>query len=163
VVAYAATNGRVYVYDVRGTLLWRSRVLPGVRALAWSSDGRLLAVATRDAVLLRDDSRIRTLQVRGVLDAQFEPGTHRLALLRPRDVLLAGERVFAGAGAFRSLAWSPDGRWLLVTWPAADQWVFVRVRGAHRVEAVSHVTREFESATFPIVSGWCCSSSQPRS
>jgi hypothetical protein len=64
--------------------------------------------------------------------------------------------LFAGAGRFAGLAWSPNGRWALVGWPAADQWVFVRSRGAQRLQAVSSVARQFRSAEFPRLEGWCC-------
>jgi hypothetical protein len=72
-------------------------------------------------------------------------------------------RVLTGAG-LRQLAWSPDGRWLLVSWPAADQWVFVRVTGMPRIAAVSRIARQFSAraaqasapAAFPRIEGWCC-------
>ena len=47
--------------------------------------------------------------------------------------------VFEGAASFPSLTWSPDGKWLLVAWPAADQLVFVRVGTAPKLVAVSNV------------------------
>ena len=43
------------------------------------------------------------------------------------EVVAGGRVVFRGTGEFRDVARSPDGRWLLVTWPTADQWVFVRI------------------------------------
>jgi hypothetical protein len=70
-------------------------------------------------------------------------------------------RVLSGAG-LGQLAWSPDGRWLLVSWPAADQWVFVRVAGTPRIAAVSRIARQFSirdahgEAGFPRIEGWCC-------
>jgi hypothetical protein len=63
-------------------------------------------------------------------------------------------RVFEGAAAFRSLTWSPDGRWLLVGWPAADQLVFVRTGAQPKLAAVSNVSRQFLSHTFPGIAGW---------
>jgi hypothetical protein len=73
---------------------------------------------------------------------------------RPRRA--APRRVFAGAGAFSGLSWSPDGRWLLIGWQTADQWVFVRVAGPRRIEAVSNVSAQFRSSGFPTIAGWCC-------
>ena len=71
-------------------------------------------------------------------------------------------RVLSGAG-LRQLAWSPDGRWLLVSWPAADQWVFVRVAGMPRIAAVSRIARQFSARSaqdaFPRIEGWCCTTS----
>ena len=57
----------------------------------------------------------------------------------------AARRLFTGAGQFGGLAWSPDGRWLLVDWPTADQWVFVRADG-RGIRAVSNIARQFRSA-----------------
>jgi Tol biopolymer transport system component len=68
----------------------------------------------------------------------------------------AARRVFVGEGRLTDLAWSPNGRWLLVAWHEADQWVFVRVAGKRRIEAVSNVTEQLETDTFPSLAGWCC-------
>jgi hypothetical protein len=65
----------------------------------------------------------------------------------------------AGPGLGQVL-WSPDGRWLLVSWPAADQLVFIGVTGATRIAAVSHIAQHFSSggraSGFPQLDGWCC-------
>jgi hypothetical protein len=61
-------------------------------------------------------------------------------------------RLFAGTGAFTGVAWSADGRWLLVPWRDADQWVFLRVAGARRIRAVSNVSRQFGG--FPRIATW---------
>jgi hypothetical protein len=95
--------------------------------------------------------------VRGAVAAAFVPGTRRLAVLRARDVLLEGRRVFAGAGRFDSLASSPDGRWLAIGWRDADQWVFLRVAGTRKLSAVSNIARQYDG--YARVGGWCCSSS----
>ena len=75
-------------------------------------------------------------------------------------------RVFAGAGAFTDVAWSPDGEWLLVGWRSADQWVFVRSDGVERLQAVSNISRQFAGRAgaaprFPALGGWCCAPEQP--
>jgi hypothetical protein len=66
--------------------------------------------------------------------------------------------LLSGPGAFGDLAWSPDGRWLLVTWPAADQWVFVRATaaGGRRISAFANVSEQFGSVSPPRIEGWCC-------
>lgn len=163
VLAYVTTSGRVHVLHTDGgSLAWRSAPYPNPRALAWSSDGTRLALVTRDRVVLfaGGPRPVATRFVRGVLAAEFEPGGSRIALARARDVLLLDgsrvTRVFAGAGRFSGVAWSPDARWLLVPWRDADQWVFVRVGGAHRIRAVSNVARQF--GAFPRVGAWCCGS-----
>jgi hypothetical protein len=57
------------------------------------------------------------------------------------------------------VTWSPDGHWLLITWPAANQWVFVRVVASPRISAVSRIAQQFSAgtrSTFPQLEGWCC-------
>jgi hypothetical protein len=66
-----------------------------------------------------------------------------------------GRKVFSGTGVFSDLAWSPDGRWLLIAWPTANQWVFVRVAGPRRIVAASAIARQF-GGSFPRLAGWCC-------
>jgi hypothetical protein len=61
-----------------------------------------------------------------------------------------------GAGSFAEPVLSPDNRWLVAGWPDADQFVFVRVGGGRRIQAVSNVSSQFRSRTFPRVEGWCC-------
>jgi hypothetical protein len=72
------------------------------------------------------------------------------------EVVAGGRVVFRGTGEFRDVARSPDGNWLLVTWPTADQWVFVRTDGRRKIEAVSGITRQFGGGSFPRIAGWCC-------
>jgi hypothetical protein len=64
-----------------------------------------------------------------------------------------GKVVFRGTGVFAQAVPSPNGRWLLVTWPTADQWVFVRP-GTRRIVGVSRISSQFGG--FPRVEGWCC-------
>lgn len=167
VLAYATARGRVSVYDPdRGMLLWRSAPYPHPRELLWTPDGKRLLLVTRDRLVLFAADRSTPVAVRfvqGVIDAAFAPDGGRVALLRRDELLLLGadrlrgrpERAFAGAGPFDAVAWSPDGRWLLVAWPEADQWVFVGATGRHRLEAVSNISRQFEGG-FPALEGWCC-------
>jgi hypothetical protein len=68
------------------------------------------------------------------------------------------------AGQLGEIAWSPDGRWLLVAWPDADQWLFLRMPDVSRIVTVSNVSREFDPGAtgpggpgdLPRVAGWCC-------
>ena len=166
VLAVSAPNGRVQVYNVRDCRLIL-RTAPGAvpARLAWSSDGRLLlAVAPsalrvydlRGRVVARDDPSDGTLDG----DAAFLPGTHRVAVVRVHgaqsdvSILGSGETLFHVAGTLRQVVPSPDGRWLLLTWPAADQWVFVGTSGAHAIRAVSDIAGQFGGGSFPTVSGW---------
>jgi hypothetical protein len=70
-------------------------------------------------------------------------------------------RLFAGDGSFTDLSWSPDGRWLLVAWREADQWVFLRSARVRKLDAVARISRHFDPGgkrplTFPRIGGWCC-------
>lgn len=92
-----------------------------------------------------------------VASARRDPDTGRsdVALVGPRT---EPEVLFGGDGASR-LRFSPTGSWLLVAWPDADQWVFVRpgTTGAARVLSSPALSRRFGAGGFPQVGGdWCC-------
>ena len=72
--------------------------------------------------------------------------------MRGRSIVVGGHTLFVAPSSLAGLAWSPDGRWVLSSLPAADQWVFVQARGGHRVLAVSHIHREFGAK--PTLDGW---------
>jgi hypothetical protein len=61
------------------------------------------------------------------------------------------------------VAFSPDGRRLLVPWPEADQWLFVSPARAGHVGAVANIRRQFapgrRSGPFPDAVEWCCAGS----
>ncbi len=136
-----------------------------VLGLSWSPDGRTALIARPSEVVLVDASRNtrRLIPVRqgDAVAAAFSPDGRTVAVLRPTALMLVDaarprstpRRIFAGAGPFGGLAWSPDGRWLLVGWAAADQWVFVRADG-RSIRAVANVSRQFRSEGFPRVEGW---------
>jgi hypothetical protein len=167
-LAYADARGRIAVVDVDScSVAWRSGSIAALHSLVWSADGaRLLAVSRRGlTVFAAGSGKPRAARVLGrVLAAAFDPGSHRIGVVRGGDVLLldadrlAGppRRVFSGAGGFSDLAWSPDGRWLLVGWAGADQWLFLRPDGGGRVRAVGSIAAQFGGGTFPKLGGWCC-------
>ncbi|HEV2590839.1 MAG TPA: PQQ-binding-like beta-propeller repeat protein [Gaiellaceae bacterium] len=160
------TGGAVVLREVdTGRELWRASV-PVYGKLVWSSDGRRLAVVapSKTIVLDADGKRVRWIsRLTGqLLGAAFEPGTHRLAvqvrLSRRSEIELVdidhpghARLLFAGPGVFGDIAWSPDGTWLLVSWPSANQWVFLH---GGRVHAVANVEQQF--GQLPQL-GWCCS------
>jgi dipeptidyl aminopeptidase/acylaminoacyl peptidase len=125
------------IYDARGTLVRQVSSGSPIRDGAVSPDGRMLAL------------------VRGGVSDQVTIGPLTATKSQPERVLLAGE-------GLRNLAWSPDGNWLLVSWPVADQWAFVRVVGRPRIVAASRISQQFSSRAaprgFPRLEGWCCTS-----
>jgi len=163
VLAYADTRGRVTVYDTRGAVRFRTERLSGIRSLAWSPRGALLVVTDEGLVTFgQQGQRLARRALTGIRSAEYAPTVTSLAVALGREVLLLDARtlrttarVFAGRGPFAGASWSPDGRWLLVSWPAADQWVFVQVRGGRRVIAFSNIGRQFDGS-FPRIAGWCC-------
>ena len=65
-------------------------------------------------------------------------------LVNGDTVRFGNQPLFTGTSRLGGLVWSPAGTWLLVGWPAADQFVFVRA-GAHpKLYAVSNVSRQFD-------------------
>jgi hypothetical protein len=159
VVAVAAPSGAVHVVDVeRCVRLGRSAPVRGARRLEWSPDAKRLLVVTLEDVRILRPRTGAVVRVQRASDAAFHPRSGELAVIRQRGdvslVVVGDGVVFRGAGQLRDLAWSPDGRWLVVGWPAADQWIFVR--GDGRIHAVANVREQFDSRSFPRVEGWCC-------
>jgi hypothetical protein len=164
VLAFANTKGRVAVVhvDTRSDF-WQppahSAPFAGPRKLEWSSDGGRLLLVTKDKLVLFGTRSATPISVRSarVVDAAFRPGTRNIAVIRrPGEVsqVVLGEQVlFSTVGDLRGLTWSPDGRWLLVGLPEADQWVFVRADGK-KIVAVSNVSEQFRSRSFPRIEGW---------
>lgn len=158
--------GRVRLYDVdSGIGPWRpvglSRPFRGPRELEWTSDGRRLLLRTNDRLVLFGSRSRKPLSVRDerLVDTAFRPGSYEIASLRTRggvsELVVGNRSLFSGTGRFTNLVWSPDGRWVLLGWPAADQWVFVRADG-RKIRAVSNISEQFRSRSFPRVEGWCC-------
>lgn len=170
----AYSSGRAVVLSTAGgRQLWRRKLDARPLALEWSTDGRYLAVfGTKRVVVL--DARGNVRRTISMLSAKritgaFRPGTEELALavriagrseVRTADVsrLAAPKLVFAGPGEFGDVVWSPDGRWLLVDWPAANQWLFLRGPRAH---AVGNIREQFargdrRGPALEVAGRWCC-------
>jgi hypothetical protein len=163
VLAYAAGRSAI-VYDAdRGRVLLRTpSILEPVREVAWSRDGRLLLVfaphATRvyraGKVVQQDDPSDATADT----DAAFV-GKDAAAAIRVAGVssnvfgLANGRTYFSGTGVFDQLTPSPDGNWLLVSWPTANQWVFVRTR-PRKIVGVARITQQFGRDAR--IAAWCC-------
>lgn len=155
-LAFAAGDGRVYVYDTT-TCRLILRTPPGAAPtrLQWSSDAKLLLVAGRAGIRIYDAfGRLVHGALGPVIDATFVGKGHELGEVEANGDVRVGDRVVFHAAGLREIVSSPDGRWLLLTWPAANQWVFVRAEAPHTIRAVSGITRQFGGGRFPTVSGW---------
>ena len=165
-LAYADGRGRIHGYEPDGRReSFQTRPAPIPSKLEWSSDGRLLLAVSPHALrvydaagrlVARDDPSDATRDV----DATFLPAGGDVAVLRAHGaqsdvfVLRTGRLLFRTTGRLTQVVASPDGRWLLAGWPAADQWLFIRTTGARRVTASANVAGQFGG--FPRVDGWCC-------
>ncbi|MDX6610361.1 MAG: hypothetical protein QOF85_2286 [Solirubrobacterales bacterium] len=163
---------------------------PGIVGLDWSANGhRLIEFSRRDLWLrgIRMGKLASSLQLGAarriplpaagaVRAAAFSPHGRTIAVLLDRspgpgpprsEALLIDpvggpvRRLFGVSGHLTQLAWSPDGRRLLLSWPAADQWLFVPTEGGARLRAIGDIAAVFapgnaRRATFPRVEGWCC-------
>jgi hypothetical protein len=114
--------------------VWR----PG-RVIVYANAGRTLAYDARTG-------RRTTAQPSG------EP-VHIRRRAGQSEVVAGGRAVFRGTGVFDQIVRSPDGRWLLVSWPTADQWVFIRLR-PRKIIGVARITRQFGRDAR--IAGWCC-------
>ncbi len=171
-LAWVGAGGRIEVRDVdTGALVWRSSVsVGGAAALAWSADGhRLLARGARRVVVFdvtgKRSWRVRLPHGTRVGAAAWAPRGARIALA-VRDVtatsvyvtpapLVPRRPLFTTTGTLRSLAWSPDGRRLLVRWADGDQWLLLSPNAANApITAIGSISRRFGAP--PIVQGWCC-------
>jgi hypothetical protein len=174
VLAYVDRRSRVTVRDVKpDRVLWRTdRHAARIGGLQWSADRRRLLVRTGSFVDFLD---ARGQAIRRVtwptLGASMSPDNKRTAFIRRAKrgrsrVVITGRygsgpprRVLTRQGRITDPTWSPDGDWLLVARPGADQWLFIRPSRPVRVEAVANISRQFTPGAagqppFPGISGW---------
>jgi hypothetical protein len=186
-LAYADARGRVTVVDAdagAGARRWRGPPLRGVRELLWSPRGdRLLALSDGRLTLYgAGGTKLASRELPAGSRAEhaaWAPRGARVALVRSdaranrsEAVLLdaadglRARTLFRRLGRFGAPAWSPSGRWLLLPWPDADQWLFLRPEaraggggGAPRT-AVANIARQFAPGAargaFPRSAQWCC-------
>jgi hypothetical protein len=176
ILAYADPRGGIHVVDVdTREELWATR--PGQRPtqLVWSGDGRRLVALTaveREQIFAASGRSAGAIELpagRVIVRAAFAPGTSTLAYVEfdpageeSAVVIREGRTsrtLFEAEGGLEDVVWSPDGRWLLVSWPSADQWVFLRTPTGRGLSAVRNIGREFDPGgtglrAFPHVSGW---------
>lgn len=183
VLAYVDRYGIVRTRDVdTGARIARAPITAKMPiGLDWTRDGTRLMVLYPDRVRVVDDSghevwSTRFPNGREAIGGTWVPGTEAMnVVLRQRGgsavshVVFVARRyddvvkrsVFTGSGRFRAPVASPDGRWLIVGWPKADQWLFIGGSSRTRIDAVANIRRQFgagRGARFPAVAGWCCQS-----
>lgn len=168
VLAYATARGAIETVDMTtGRTLWRAPSAAPL-ALGWSRDRRrLVALSSRSVTVLAASGRVlRTIPLpAGGLELALHPSGRHAAVsvkgaggTRVLDVPLRGagrpRQLFQGDVA--GLAWSRDGRRLLLAWRDTDQWLLLGPGGRVR-RALHDVSAELGAAGgFPRVAGWCC-------
>ena len=163
VLTYVTERGAIETVDVvTGATVWRASV--GASALAWSQNGRrLVALQSRSvAVLDRRGHVERAVPLPGAgRELALHPSGRRAAVVvghRVVEIDLTGARGGARQlfqGDVDGIAWSQNGRRLLIGWRGADQWLLLGP--GNRIRPLHDVSRELGSAGgFPRVAGWCC-------
>ncbi|MDX6585884.1 MAG: hypothetical protein QOI31_357 [Solirubrobacterales bacterium] len=171
-------NRVVSVATDSGRVLWRTQeYFDPVRSLEWSGDGERLLVVTGDSATIQDDEGgtfFKGPVATGVEHAAISPDGSEVAVVSsgPRGTELSlysdtapVRRLYSSGrqnpnARFGPPVFSPDGGWILLPWPEADQWLFVNTQD-ERVTAVADIARQFDAdgkgkAAFPDVAGWCC-------
>ena len=172
VLAYVDRAQRINIVAVdSGQRLWRTRQLPGVTQLAWAPDGRrLLAVARGDLLWLDPRKRtVRTVMEGGVQHVAWSSRSPKFAVVRATEgrsevIVRRGREtrvLFSIPGRLGAPVWSPDAVRLLVPWPGADQWLFLRPHGFGRPSIpVANIALQFAPGAthppFPRSVQWCC-------
>jgi WD40-like Beta Propeller Repeat len=143
---------------------------PGAHVLAYV-DGvgeiRAIDVDTGRDVPVSGLDEVPQLAASTVEGRARSPISGRTAVVQANDsrsrVFLAGdgpahrELLFSGPGRVTGPTWSPDGRWILVGWVDADQWLFINADQPRRVVAFDDVAEQFDGTApsdFPRVAGW---------
>lgn len=167
VVTYATAAGPIETIDVvTGRTLWRTRTAGPIKSLAWSRGGRRLVALSsqRVTVLSRAGRILRTLTLPAVAsELTLHPSGRRAAVVvgargdqRVVEIRLDGDgarQLFQGD--VDGLAWSRDGRHLLLAWRDTGQWLLMGP--GRRIRALDDVAGELGTVGgFPRIAGWCC-------
>jgi hypothetical protein len=168
VLTYATRSGVIETVDtLTGRTISRSPASSGGAPLsmAWSRDGRRLVALWRRSVTVLDTSGhvVRSIGLPGSgRELALHPSGTRAAVLvgsgvlglRLRGAETAPRQLFQGD--VDGLAWSQDGRRLLLSWRGVGQWLLLGP--GRRIAALHDVSRELGNAGgFPRVAAWCCS------
>ena len=176
-LVFSDGQGSLQLIDVdrAGIHVWSTRGEVPLE-LRWTADGKFLLVLTpRSLRILRaEGGLVRRISLPGgshalavatrghrfAVTARADSDRSELLLYDAGHPLRAPRRLFAATGDFTWLEWSPNGRWLLMAWPTADQWLFIRAAGgAKDTLAVARVAEQFSTKAapvFPHLAGWCC-------
>lgn len=170
-VAWADRRGRVRTVDVVTRRAGWSAPVGGRPLRMLRAPGGLLVVRGGAAVLLRD-GRVRAERrpLRGERYVGAAASSARIALVRHdarhglshldvTDRWLRARRAPSLPGRIGDPTFSPDGRWLLLGWRVADEWLFLSAPAAARVASVGEVGRRLAPISpgrwaFPRVLGW---------
>lgn len=164
VVTYATRAGAIATVDVAtGQTLWRAAPATAApRSLAWTRRGNhLVALSSHTVTVLDRTGHVRrTIPLPGVArELALHPSGRRAAVVIGNRVIEIGlqgsgqRQLFQGS--VDGIAWSQNGRRLLIGWRGADQWLLLGPRG--RIRALHEVSRELGPAGgFPRVAAWCC-------
>jgi hypothetical protein len=173
-LTYVTSRGSVETVAVdTGKTLWRASVAAMPSALAWAPNGRrLVALLPRSvAVLDRRGRVVRTIPLPGAgRELALHPSGAKAAVLvaaggqmrvlelrldarRPGGPVSGPRELFQGD--VDGLAWSQNGRRLLIGWRGAGQWLLLGP--GSRIRPLHEVSRELGTpGGFPRVAGWCC-------
>jgi hypothetical protein len=173
VLAYVDDTGKIVVRSTdTGAIQWSSAAQQRANGLEWSGDGRYLLARGLSSITIFSYTGRQRLTPLGpgaapVVDAAFRPSSHALAFVQRtagrstvwfypqlKPDATAARRVFTGAGDFDRIAWSPDARWLMLSWRSADQWLFIRSAAVRKVIPISGIEEAFGPDA--VAAGWCC-------
>ena len=160
---HLTTDGASVVDVDSRRILWRNPSPFQPIAVSWSANGRRALAASRSELQVFDERgrRVRRVVFRRseIVAASFAPTGQAIGLLlRSPGTVDATTRasvrvldlnrrsparaIFTGRGDFGELAWSPDGRFVLVAWRSADRWLFVN-RATRYAIAIDSIGSQF--------------------
>jgi hypothetical protein len=154
-IAYLS-NGDLRVVDGDGTGDRLVDAQAAAKAPAWQKGvGHRLAYARRDGTVRIVDADSGAVVNRAAPRSMLDPPRTNPRFVLPHTGPAVVQQSIRPGEVSRPVL-SPNGRWVLVGWPAADQFIFFRTGGARQIRAVSNVSAQFRSRSFPTIAGWCC-------
>jgi hypothetical protein len=168
-LAYVNRAGNIQIVNVdrpNRSAVVRTRL--GPRQLHWTPEGDSLVAVGRHAVAVFGprccQSRRLARGTARVVGASISPDGRDIAFVETENGqsslrltgLKAGptREIFKGAGTFTNAIWAPNGRWLLLDWRSADQWLFIRSPAVRKIIPVSNIRANF--GVDAALAGWCC-------